>query len=403
MPGPGGQDPVLSRGQMTYSPPGGQPEETQKQNYLGSALSAIAGKAGPIVGAAFDYFTQLQSQHEQESYNSREAAKARAFSAQQASAAQAFNRGEARWAAAWNSPEHQVQQFKAAGLSPGLMMGQMSPSTAQAATGSPGASSQAASAAASSSNFGKAVDSMIQKKAVDSTAALQSTEAARNEVESLHVQIDNMSLHQRNLASYEQMLASGELDRENAERVRILRDNEAEQLRESINNLIASTKKLDAESKFIAEVQSPNVQSQTSLNRSQKGLVDAQKGLVDAQTTTEKERPELVRQQAQSESFNQDLAAARVTEINLANREYRTMWDHIEKVLVDHGYDKNYTPFALKFLSHAFPEVAQKGAQVIESWLDAGNWLQFFGRWISSMNIGRANAYEHIQQDEKKN
>lgn len=396
MPGPGGVNPVLSRGQMTYSPPGGQPEETQKQNYLGSALSAISGKAGPLVGAAFDYFTQLQSQHEQESFNSREAAKARHFSAQQASAAQAFNRGEARWAAAWNSPEHQVQQFKAAGLSPGLMMGQMSPSTAQAATGSPGASSQAASAAASSSSFGKAVDSMIQKKAVDSTAALQSTEAARNEVESLHVQIDNMSLHQRNLAAYEQMLASGELDRENAERVRLLRDNEAEQLRESINNLISSTKKLDAESKFIAEVQTPNVQSQTSLNKSQKGLVDAQ-------TDTEKERPELVRQQAQSESFNQDLAAARANEINLANREYRTMWDHIEKVLVDNGYDKTYTPFALKFLSHVFPEVAQKGAQVVESWLDAGNWLQFFSRWISSKNIGKANAYEHIQEDEKKN
>lgn len=394
MPGPGGINPNEYRVASQYPQPGSDPSHNQSR--LSSAMGSVLKYSSPVVGAAFDYMTQLQSQHEQESYNSREASKARKFSAEQASAAQAFNRSESRWAAAWNSPEHQVQQFKAAGLSPGLMYGQMAPSTAQAATGSPGGTVQAASAASSKSEFSRVVDQALKQKEIDSTAALQQSEVARNQVESMRVQIDNLSLHQRNLAQLDQWLASGELDRESAERIRLLRDNEAEQLRESINNLVASTGKINAEAKFISDVQTPNVISDTNLKGSQKNLVDAQ-------TNTEKERPSLVREQVVSEGLNQNLTAARTNEINLANREYVKSWDYIEKVLVDNGYDKNLTPFAVKFLSHVFPEVASKGAQVVESWLDAGNWLQFFSRWISSKNIGRANAYEHIQSDEKKN
>lgn len=394
MPGPAGVNPVLSRAVSVYSAPGSSPSESTAANTSG--FRNLASFVSPVIGAGFDYMSQLQSQHEQESYNSREAAKARHFSAQQASAAQAFNRGEARWAAQWNSPEHQLQQFKAAGLSPGLLMGQMSPATAQAASGSPGASSQAASAAASSSSFGKAVDSAIQARAVESTAALQKTEAAKNTVDALAVEIDNLSLHQRNLAELDKALASGQLDRENAARVRLLRDQEYDQLVASVQNLQAHSHKLGVESKFIEDVQTPNVQSDTNLKKSQKALADAQ-------TTTEKERPAEVRQNVETSRSTSDLNFAKSTEIYLANREYTKYWNYVENMLERNGYDKNLTPLAVKFLSHVFPEVAQKGAQAIESWIDAGNWMNLFSRWISSKNIGRANAYEHIQEDEKKN
>ena len=273
MPGSAGVNPVLSRAVSIYSAPGSSPSESTAANTSG--FRNLASFVSPVIGAGFDYMSQLQSQHEQESYNSREAAKARHFSAQQASAAQAFNRGEARWAAEWNSPAHQVQQFKAAGLSPGLMLGQMSPATAQAASGSPGASSQAASAAASSSSFGKAVDSAIQARAVESTAALQKTEAAKNTVDALAVEISNLSLHQRNLAELDKALASGQLDRENAARVCLLRDKEYEQLVASVQNLQAHSHKLGVESKFIEDVQTPNVQADTKLKKSQKALADS--------------------------------------------------------------------------------------------------------------------------------
>ena len=150
MPGPAGINPNEFRVASSYATPGQSPDQTRRD--LSGGFSKLSSFVSPVIGAAFDYMSQLQSQHEQESFNSREAAKAREFSAKQASAAQAFNRSESRWAAAWNSPEHQIQQFKAAGLSPGLMYGQMAPSTAQGASGSPGGSVQAASAASSSSS-----------------------------------------------------------------------------------------------------------------------------------------------------------------------------------------------------------------------------------------------------------
>lgn len=387
MPGPAGVNPILSRAVSVYSAPGSAPSETTSANTSG--FRGLASFVSPVIGAGLDYMTQLQSQHEQESYNSREAAKARQFSAQQASAAQAFNRGEARWAANWNSPEHQLQQFKAAGLSPGLMMGQMSPATAQAASGSPGSTAQAASAAASSSSFGKAVDSAIQARAVESTAALQKTEAAKNTVDALAVEIDNLSLHQRNLAELDKALSSGQLDRENAERVRLLRDQEYEQLVATVQNLQAHSHKLGVESKFIEDVQTPNYNADTNLK--------------NAQTITEKERPAQIRQDTETSRTESGLNIERTNQIYYANREYSKFWDYIENYLEKHDYDKNLTPIAIKFLSAAFPEVAQKGSQVIESWLDGGNWIEFFSRWLASKNIGRSNAYEHIQQEQKKN
>lgn len=394
MPGPGGQSPIDEfRASSAVASPGQSPHQTLAD--VSRGYRSLASYLSPVLGAAFDYASQLQSQHEQESYNSREAAKARAFSAQQASAAQAFNRSESRWAAQWNSPEHQVQQFKAAGLSPGLMYGQMAPTTAQGASGSPGGTVQAASAASSSSGFGKAVDSVIQAHAVSSNAALQQTEAARNEIESMRVAIDNVSLHQRNLAQYDQMLASGELDHENAQRVRQLRDLEAQQLTESINNLVASSNKIGKETEYIEKVQTP--------------LGQADKKLKDAQAATEKERPAQVRQDTATsfaqQGLNENLgkeSVSRREQIEYANNEYSTHWDLIEKTLEDKGIDKAYTPIAVKFLSHLYPELAQKGSQAVESWLDAHVWVDFFSRWIASKNIGRANAYGHVIDEEKK-
>ena len=400
MPGPAGVNPILSRAVSIYSAPGSAPSETASANTSG--FRGLASFVSPVIGAGLDYMSQLQSQHEQESYNSREAAKARQFSAQQASAAQAFNRGEARWAAEWNSPAHQLQQFKAAGLSPGLMMGQMSPATAQAASASPGSTAQAASAAASSSSFGKAVDSAIQARAVESTAALQKTEAAKNTVEALAVEIDNLSLHQRNLAELDKALASGQLDRENAERVRLLRDQEYEQLVATVQNLQAHSHKLGVESKFIEDVQTPNVKADTNLKKSQKSLADSNKELVEAQTTTEKERPSYIRQETETSSSLSYYYSRQSAALALAYGVKQSKVDAVASWLDDNGLSRNYLGFALDFCDdmaqHVGSDLSHQSISTIFSWLDGGSWLSFIG---SRKNTGDViSSHESIAEEQ---
>lgn len=351
--------------------------------WIGSAIGAGVGLVGDVVG----YFANKKQQE-----------RANKFNKEQAEASFAREQMAQREVAQWNSEMAQVERLKKAGLSPALAYGQMSPSTMQAA------SSDAASAAAMpNQSFGGAASgaeagasAAISAIQADALIGLQQAEGAKAQVERMQIEIDNITRHRQNLAQLEAQLASGNLDRASAERVRLLMDVEKQQLESSIDNLKASTSQFNANAAYISGPQT--------------NLANADIGLKSAQTATEKERPALLQSEKALNEENAKLSQQQKMEsmereasLYYANREYSAHWNMVESVLKSHDIDLKYTPAAIKFLTALYPEIAQKGTQAIESWIDGGQWIDFFSRWLASKNIGRANAFGHILEDEKKN
>lgn len=351
--------------------------------WIGAAIGAGVGLAGDVVG----YFTNKKQQE-----------RANEFNKQQAADAFAREQMAQREAAHWNSEQAQVERLKKAGLSPALAYGQMSPSTMQAANSSAASAApmpnQDFSGAASGAEAG--ANAAISAQQAESLIELQSAQGAKTELERIQLEIDNITRHRQNIAGIEQQLAAANLDKATKSRLELLMQEEKNQLLASIDNLKASSANFGAQAKFISGAQTSQA------------LADA--NLKAAQTTTEKERPALVKAQVETEwsSSNLNVHLARESEerknqVYLANKEYSSHWDAIEGLLEDYGINKAYTPIAVKFLSALYPEIAAKGSQAVESWIDGGTWIDFFARWISSKNIGRANAFGHILGDEKKN
>lgn len=382
MPGPAGQEEYVFRGDKgpTIDKPQSYPFGSKmvtgaaagaaSGGWVGSAVGAGIG----LIGDTISYFANKRA---------TEKANARAEKA----AASAFYREQAsqREAAEWNSEAAQVSRMKAAGLSPALLYNQMGPSTMGAASGSAANIQQQAPADFDTSG---AYNSYLKSKEIDNLASLQRSQSALNEVEVLKTQIDNMTLHQRNIADMELQLSQMDKNSAEAQKLRQLLDLERDQLSESINNIAASTRKIGAETEFISGAQTANVRSQTAEN-----LANIE--LIGEKVATEKT----------VQGLNQEQQKKLVAEINQIdfvldnNYDFR---DAVKDKLEEHGIDPRYWKYVTDFLSDVGPRVTAQTSETLLSWFKADNWFNLFSRWLASKNIGRANSYEHIIQDEEK-
>lgn len=424
MPGPGGtyaeyQAQHMSQPNLLKKPSTGPNIEQPKQSKFGgkTATGLAAGAAtgnpwlavlGAGIGLAGDVISWRQSYkvHKED----------RDFNAQQASAAFAREQMAQREAANWNSEMAQVERLKKAGLSPALAYGQMGPSTMGAASGSPAQAGSSPQADFNADGLG-VYNAAVAAEQASSLMNLQASEAAQTDAERVATEINNITRHRQNLAQLEQMLQSAGLDKATKEKIQFMMETERQQLLASIDNLGASTKNLNAQADFVSGPQTDLTKANVGLVGAQKclagaqsDLAGAQKGLAEAQTITEGKRQTLLDEQVRTEQSSQDLnwanagkAREEKTSVEYANKVFKTKWNHVARVLKRNGYDENWTPFAVEFLTRLFPDMADKGTEALESWIDGGNWIDFWARWIASKNIGRANAYGHVIDDEKKN
>lgn len=333
--------------------------------WIGAAIGAGVGLIGDIIGWRQSKKAQKQAQK----FNKDEADKA-------------YGRSLAseREAAAYNSEAAQVERMKAAGLSPALAYQQMGPSTMSGVSASPASSPAAPVADFNADGLGVA-NAAIQARAVDATSKLQATEGAKMDVERLQLEIDNLTRHQQNIAQYENMLSQKGLNEATASRLRELLALEKSQLVETIANISSSTKKLDAESAFIAGPQTQKVASDIALNKSTIDLQGYQASL------TEKQRQKLI-SEIDSIDFKLD-------------NDY-DLRDAVKELLAEHDIDPRYWKYVTEFLSDVGPRVVSQTSETLLSWFKADNWINLFSRWISSKNIGKSNSYEHIMQDDEK-
>lgn len=333
--------------------------------WIGAAIGAGVGLIGDIIG----WRQSKKAQEQAQDFNKVEAD--RAYGRSLASE---------REAAAYNSEAAQVQRMKAAGLSPALAYQQMGPSTMSGVSASPASSPAAPVADFNADGLGVA-NAAIQARAVDATAKLQATEGAKMDVERLQLEIDNLTRHQSNISAIDAQLSQKGLNEATTARLNALRDLEVQQLLETINNISSSTKKIDAESAFIAGPQTQKVYSDISLNKS----------------TIELQGSQVALSETQRKKLNSEIDTI---DFNLDNDyDFR---DAVKDLLVEHDIDPRYWKYVTEFLSDVGPRVVSQTSETLLSWFKADNWINLFSRWISSKNIGKSNSYEHIMQDVEK-
>ena len=174
----------------------------------GAGLGAVLG--GPVgagIGAAVGLGTDLWQVIAARKNSEKANEEARDAAAEQA----ARNSAEVRAARAYNSEQAQIRRMRMAGLSPGLAYGQMSPSTAQAASSDKADVNKADTPKFDNESVLHALQLLInqqnantQAAAQQSTSDLQSTQATLNRIESQFAA-------QQKMAEISSLLANKEL------------------------------------------------------------------------------------------------------------------------------------------------------------------------------------------------
>lgn len=368
----------------------GHQDSAQSSGGSGVGFASIFNS---VMNEALNYWKFNESM----AFNRAEAGKARAFNSSEAAKERAFNRAEAAYANRQNTPGSQVAMAKAAGLSPGVLYGQMSPSTAQPATGAGAASGVAASSpSAPQSQLDSGVDAYLKSVELQNEQQLQQSQIGKLDIERLAVEIDNMSAHQRNIAELELKLSSGQFNKDQSMRLRQMLELEKQQLAQSIENIKASTSNLNASTDYISGTQTDLGKSEIGLNKARIRTEGTVQSLNTAKTATETSIKELNEQ-------HERLMAVQSQEIDNLNIVFRDKYYSIRETLINNDIDPRYAPFVMDFVHDTAPDIAGQGVRTLLSWFQGDTWINAFSRWLASKNIARANTYGHVIQDEKKN
>lgn len=391
MPGP--------RGQLEYQSPVGN---TNNSGYGVLSGTTPSGHSSPFSG--FDPLTAFMStantalnywmHNEDTAFNRAEAEKSRSFSSTEAAKERAFNRAESEYANRQNSASGQIESMKRAGLSPGLMYGQMFSTAAQPATGGGAPSGSSASApAAIPSSLNAGSDIAVQRAQMDNLASLQKSQSSKLDVERLAVEIDNLSAHQRNIADLEVKISQSGLNDMQRKRLSEMLEFEKQQLSETIKNIKSSTSNLDAQTNFVAG-------AQTDLSISQSRLADAQAASEPSKRRLNNETADTQEYLQRMYSAHSDLLHYQKEEVKNIVKAFNDKYFSVVDALQEHGIDSRYAPFVIDFIHDTAPGIANQSVKTILSWFDGDNWISSFSRWLASKNIGKANSYDHL---EKKN
>lgn len=367
-----GRNPIIS----TYD----KNEFSPKGSFVGAVQGGLPGFIFGLASDVTSYFLNKKSSERANKFASEEAEKA--FAREYAASLEARE---------YNSEMNQVERMKKAGLSPALAYGQLSSSAMQPPSSSAASASQQAPA-----SFDGAVEGATQGMRIgidaqkaESLIDLQSQQSAKTSVERVQVEIDNLTRNKTNIANYEALLASRDLDDATRRRIITLLDTEKEQLGETIRNLRAATSKLGVETEFISGAQTEQAHAASYLayeqGKTQKSVRDLNEEHVNLSATQRKKI---------------------ISEINRIDYDLDNDLEARQAVkdkLDEYGIDPRYWRYVSDFLREVAPEVTHDVTKSLSSWISGDNWIPFFGRWLSSKNIGRSNAFEHIiDGDDKK-
>lgn len=409
MPGPGGQyfsqfyESPTSGGSNSpyYGVPGYQRVNDNLQQ-----LSGSSGHSGSFGAGALGLFSSVANSaldtwrfYDQLSFNRQEAAKQRAFESNEAAQQRAFERAETRFVNRQNSAAGQVDSMKAAGMSPGVMYGQMFSTAAQPAIGSAASGGSAASSpSAPKSDMSDMSSSYLRSLELSNEQKLQSAQIDKMNVERLRVEIDNMTAHQSNIADLE--LKYSQVDKNSAEGRKILEMLELEksQLLETIENIKASTSNLDASTTYLAGAKTSETRSRVSLNNANARQANANADYTAGALTDKTiEETNTAYQQGRVYKHNANEIALRY---GLSVKKV----DFISDILSEHGFDSSYLPYAVDFADNlakqsgqSLPDVSLK---TLASWFSGNNWIPFISRSFDRSNDKDiAESYQQTMKD----
>ena len=205
----------------------------------GTLSGASAGSAFGPYGAALGGAVGLGTDIWQAIFAKRRAAEANEESRKAAAEASARLSAEARAAREYNSEQSQIRRMRMAGLSPGLAYGQMSPSTAVAASQEKADVHKSATPKFDNESILRALELLVKQQQADtafaaqqSTSALQGSQIDLNQIDKLYRGAE----YQANILAT--LADAGKSDAEKLEIIKLLSSRQ--------NNLDANTRNLNA-------------------------------------------------------------------------------------------------------------------------------------------------------------
>lgn len=312
-------------------------------------------------------------QRELNSYNSAEAAAAR-------DAQFALMDKQSRL----NSVQSQVHQLRSAGLNPALATGQISPGTVSAA----GAAQASASVPVppeqkQRGNFSEiAQNSMLaaQIENLQSSSALNRSNIQTAEIERRTLDERFQTEIAKQLQEIARLKTSAALDESQKKQIDELLDLLKSQYKSQIDLNVATTAKTESEVP-LAEQNIKESESRIDLNKStiqtqktEQKLNKSATGLNMFKQLTEQEQAELVRTLQNLNSVNTEKLRF---ELGLTKSQYDLVKEFCKKHNLSDGWVKGIMYAFDDFAHSSGTNVPKTALDVLESWLDGGNWLHY--------------------------
>ncbi|CAJ0610675.1 unnamed protein product [Cylicocyclus nassatus] len=246
----------------------------------------------------------------------------------------------------WNREANQVLRYREAGLSPGLMYGQMSPSTSSSGSASmPDTPQAVASSINENPALLQALQYLLQKQQVGADVDLISSQIRKNNAETNATSTDTLSLHERNLQTIQESIARMAEMASNVNLNDAQRDRIQKLLDQELAALEATVNKTSAEATYISGTQTDLGQSQIKVNDSQ------------AEYITDYQAPKTDEE---------------IRKMSMENEKIASSINYIKDFLRNHNLDPNLLGSAVGFLE------------------SMDNWVQVYNNYTRNETIKQA-------------
>lgn len=293
----------------------------------GAAGFAAGGPAGALIGAGLE----IGRGYLADKRNREATAKAQRHADEQATLA--FNRENRsqKAAAKYNSEANQVRRFLEAGLSPGLLYGQMSDSSAQAVSAE-SAQNVAPVASEISKNPAllQALQLMLSQLQTTSTVALQSAQSKNLTSQTEGQDISNSYKAAQAVTE----IAEGQARTNQLQKQGLLQESQANRIEELLEN--------------------------------EKDVLAGQAALYSAE---EQHTWEKINTEKTSQMLNRAQAERLIFDLNKDQEFY----SYAKKLAKEHGFDERSATAVIDLLKRAPADIVQAGASALSSWISSSN------------------------------
>lgn len=229
----------------------------------GASLGSLLGPYGSLVGAGVGLGTDIW----QAVFAKRRAKEANEQSAKAAQEQAARAHAESVSAREWNSEQQQIRRMRMAGLSPGLMYGQMSPSSAQQASPEQQQVYKADTPKFDNESLLRALELLVKQQQADTAQAAQQSAANLQGTQADLNRIEQGYKAQLGLANIASLLSSKDLnDQQKLNLISKLLP-EIELLQANANAADANARQANANASVVEQTGVDLAKSQTSANK----------------------------------------------------------------------------------------------------------------------------------------